>query len=388
MKSRPEKGEAPTAATGRASMNTPSNTNLQENSVTDSNQANALIPVFTGTLADNTVQLCDARTLHTFMQVRRDFSNWIKNRISKFGFTLGEDFVTVLNLSSPNLVNAKARPQQLTDYHLSLDMAKELSMVENNEQGRAARRYFIACERRAQATLHKPTIDYTRVTPAQKQDLREIVQTIVDAGIQKHGETWARFQKKFRVNKYEELPAARYEEARSYLISKLPMGYEGQVVEATATLELSDLERMKLAFATACEASAQVQRTVFNAMMQGDTDEWQHSRYLLNLNYDSQGRPTLPYAKPIATDQMVVSFNSLPQRIADGEIMGATDAQLATLATACTQRLTQRAQHREKQVTLPVYPGNSPGQRPASAPALSAKQPPAPDEGLLRMTFR
>lgn len=117
-------------------------------------------------------------------------------------------------------------------------------------------------------------------------------------------------------------------------------------------------------------------------------DEWQHSRYLLNLNYDNQGSPTLPHAQPIATDQMVLSFSSLPQRIVDGEIMSATDAQLATLATACTQRLTQRAQHREKQVTLPIYPGNSSGQRPAQAPALSAKQPPAPDEGLLRMTFR
>ncbi|WP_199173705.1 KilA-N domain-containing protein [Comamonas sp. 26] len=233
-----------------------------------------------------------------------------------------------------------------------------------------------------------PAIDYTRLNPTQKQDLREIVQAIVDAGIQKHGETWARFQKKFRVNKYEELPASRYEEARSYLISKLPMGYEGQVVETTSTLELSDPKRMELAFATACEASALVQRTVFNAMMQGDAEEWQHSRYLLNLNYDSQGRPTLPHAQPIATDQMVVSFNSLPQRIADGEIIGATDAQLATLATACTQRLTQRAQHREKQVTLPLYPSNPPGKRPASAPSLSAKQPPAPDEGTLRMLFR
>ena len=150
----------------------------------------------------------------------------------------------------------------------------------------------------------------------------------------------------------------------------------------------ADTQRMELAFSLAAEAAAQVHRTVFNAVMEGDADEWQHSRYLLNLNYDSQGRPTLPHAQPIATDQMVVSFNSLPQRIADGEIMSATDTQLATLATACTQRLTQRAQHREKQVTLPIYPGNSPGQRPAAASALPAKQPPAPDEGLLRMTFR
>lgn len=346
--------------------------------MTNSTQASTLIPVFTGSLANTTVQLCDARTLHTFMQVRRDFTSWIKGRIRKFGFTLGEDYL--LKIGSPDLVNQTrgGNKKETTDYHLTLDMAKELSMVENNEQGRAARRYFIECERRSQPTHHNPAVDYTRVSPAQKQDLREIVQTIVDAGIQKHGETWARFQKKFRINKYEELPASRYEEARSYLISKLPMGYEGQVAETTATLALSDLERMKLAFSTACEASAQVQRTVFNSMMQGDTDEWQHSRYLLNLNYDSQGRPTLPHAQPIATDQMVVSFSSLPQRIADGEIMSATDAQLATLATACTQRLTQRAQHREKQVTLPIYPGNSPGQRPASAPDLSAKLPPAP----------
>ena len=154
----------------------------------------------------------------------------------------------------------------------------------------------------------------------------------------------------------------------------------------------ADTQRMKLAFSLAAEAAAQVHRTVFNAVMEGDADEWQRSRYLLNLNYDSQGRPTRPHAQPIETDQMVVSFSSLPQRIADGEIMSATDAQLATLATACTQRLTQRAQHREKQVTLPIYPGNSPGQRTASAPSLSAKsrsvQPPAPDEGTLRMLFK
>ena len=135
-------------------------------------------------------------------------------------------------------------------------------------------------------------------------------------------------------------------------------------------------QRLELAFSLAAEAAAQVHRTVFNAVMQDDADEWQHSRYLLNLNYDREGRPTLPDAQPIATDQMVVSFSSLPQRIADGEIMNATDAQLATLATACTQRLTQRAQHREKQVTLPLYLSNPPGKRPASAPALSAKQPP------------
>jgi Rha family phage regulatory protein len=139
----------------------------------------------------------------------------------------------------------------------------------------------------------------------------------------------------------------------------------------------ADTQRMELAFSLAAEAAAQVHRTVFNAVMEGDADEWQHSRYLLNLNYDSQGRPTVPHAQPIATDQMVVSFHSLPQRIADGEIISATDAQLATLATACTQRLTQRAQHRETQTTQSNR---------ASLPDLPADQQPA--QGMLRMTFR
>lgn len=69
---------------------------------------------------------------------------------------------------------------------------------------------------------------------------------------------------------------------------------------------------------------------------------------------------------------MVVFFSSLPQCIADGEIINATDAQLATLATACTQRLTQRVQFREKQATQPNRP----------------RLPNLPAQGMLRLTFR
>ena len=130
----------------------------------------ALIPVFTGTLSNSTVRLCDARALHAFMHVKRDFSNWIKGRIRKFGFVEGVDFTTVKNLNSPDLVSEKLdspnRANQVhggdrksIDYHLTLDMAKELSMVENNDMGRQARRYFIACEAAA--------LDPARISPAQ-----------------------------------------------------------------------------------------------------------------------------------------------------------------------------------------------------------------------------
>jgi anti-repressor protein len=141
----------------------------------------ALVPVFTGALQSQPAQMCDARALHTFMGVLRDFSNWIKGRIRKFAFVEGVDFVTVETLSSPDLANAKSRTQVMTDYHLSLNMAKELSMVENNQKGKEARRYFIDCEQKAHAELvARPALLLTdTITPKQKETLQELVDLIV-----------------------------------------------------------------------------------------------------------------------------------------------------------------------------------------------------------------
>jgi hypothetical protein len=72
------------------------------------------------------------------------------------------------------------------------------------------------------AAPRNPAVDYDRISPAQAQDLKEIVGAIVKAGVQTYGETWARLQHKFKVNSYLELPATRHLEAREYLIAKLP----------------------------------------------------------------------------------------------------------------------------------------------------------------------
>ena len=69
---------------------------------------------------------------------------------------------------------------------------------------------------------HNPALDYDRISPAQAQDLKELVHAVVDAKVQGFGETWARLHKRFRVNSYLELPATRFEEARDYLLGKLP----------------------------------------------------------------------------------------------------------------------------------------------------------------------
>lgn len=101
-----------------------------------------LIPTFNGILDGIEQPLVDARTLHAFLEVGRDFSNWIKARIFDYDFVENQDYVLTL---------AKKGERQnviVHEYHLTLDMAKELAMVERSERGRQVRRYFIALEKR------------------------------------------------------------------------------------------------------------------------------------------------------------------------------------------------------------------------------------------------
>ncbi|KQO43064.1 phage antirepressor KilAC domain-containing protein [Methylobacterium sp. Leaf85] len=94
------------------------------------------------------VQTVDARELHAFLCVGRDFTTWIKERIVAYGFVEGTDFVVTQDLRSPVSGSTKSRPQVSSEYAITLDMAKELGMVERNDQGRRVRQYFIDCERR------------------------------------------------------------------------------------------------------------------------------------------------------------------------------------------------------------------------------------------------
>lgn len=84
----------------------------------------------------------NARELHQFLESKQDFSNWIKNRIEKYDFVENQDYCS-FNKIIEREIGATSR----IEYALSLDMAKELSMVENNEKGRLARKYFIECEK-------------------------------------------------------------------------------------------------------------------------------------------------------------------------------------------------------------------------------------------------
>lgn len=102
-----------------------------------------------GQIGDGMIQTTDGRQLHAYLENGDKFAGWIADRIRQYGFTENVDFVTY----SAN--SEKGRPSK--EYALSLDMAKELAMVERNEKGKQARRYFIECERKAKA--QPPALD-------------------------------------------------------------------------------------------------------------------------------------------------------------------------------------------------------------------------------------
>jgi phage anti-repressor protein len=83
-------------------------------------------------LLDN--NLVDARDLHMTLLVGRDFSNWIKDKLSDF--EKDNDYRV-----------AKTGEHGKIDYHLTLDVAKQICMLERNARGKAVRRYFVECEK-------------------------------------------------------------------------------------------------------------------------------------------------------------------------------------------------------------------------------------------------
>lgn len=96
----------------------------------------------------NGKQAVSARELHHFLESKQDFSNWIKNRIEKYGLVENQDY-SLLN----NFIEQTGRGgHNRIEYALTIDAAKELAMVEGNEKGKQARQYFIECEKQ----LNKP----------------------------------------------------------------------------------------------------------------------------------------------------------------------------------------------------------------------------------------
>ena len=108
---------------------------------------NELIKLQPQTINGTPTETVNARELHSFLESKQDFSTWIKNRIEKYEFVENVDY-----LLHKFMEQTPSGAKHKIDYFVSVSMAKELAMVENNDKGREARRYFIECEKKLNST--------------------------------------------------------------------------------------------------------------------------------------------------------------------------------------------------------------------------------------------
>lgn len=126
------------------------------------NEFAAIVPVISGQIGGRETNIVSGTSLHKALGVETRLTDWIKRRISEYGFKEGTDYIIVGNLRSSNLSSSKSRQQISHEYLTTLNMAKELAMVERSEQGRAVRRYFIQCEEALQLSAPAIAAKYRR----------------------------------------------------------------------------------------------------------------------------------------------------------------------------------------------------------------------------------
>lgn len=112
---------------------------------------NVVIP-----LTDNDgVQAVMGRDLHKFLEVTTPYRKWFP-RMVEYGFIAGQDYAD----KNVRVERMNRGAVEVTDHIISLDMAKEISMIQRTDKGKQARQYFIECERRAK----QPTINGAELT--------------------------------------------------------------------------------------------------------------------------------------------------------------------------------------------------------------------------------
>lgn len=88
-------------------------------------------------------QLVNGRELHKFLEIGTEYMKWF-SRMINYGFIENVDFIVIVKNDEDDTAFGGIRKS--TDHLMTLNMAKEISMLQRNEKGKEARTYFIKCE--------------------------------------------------------------------------------------------------------------------------------------------------------------------------------------------------------------------------------------------------
>lgn len=103
---------------------------------------NELIKITTNEVGEPTVL---GRELHEFLGVTTRYNDWFP-RMVEYGFTEGKDF-NLLKNEQVRFEGNREVTRELIDHLLTIDMAKEICMIQRTEVGKQARQYFIQVEK-------------------------------------------------------------------------------------------------------------------------------------------------------------------------------------------------------------------------------------------------
>ncbi|MFS1134845.1 ORF6C domain-containing protein [Enterococcus hirae] len=236
-----------------------------------------LIPIITN---ENNEQLVSGRDLHEFLEVATEYKKWF-SRMAEYGFVENIDFVRVTQkCPTPGGI------QNITDHAMSIDMAKEISMIQRTEKGKQARQYFIEVEKRSKQREHELLSDprtqlkllyqfgeqtavrvdaiekdvsilkdTMRVSGKQEADIRRAGNRKVMEVLGGKDSTayesiskkvfanfWSEFKRYFAIPRYGELPCKQFDEALNFIDEWLP--------ETAIRMEIHQLNRQEQLFRT------------------------------------------------------------------------------------------------------------------------------------------
>lgn len=92
------------------------------------------------------IQAVMGRDLYNFLGVETEYRHWLP-RMVEYGFEEGKDYA----VKNDRVQDSLGRSRERTNHIITLDMAKEISMIQRTEKGKQARQYFLECERKAAA---------------------------------------------------------------------------------------------------------------------------------------------------------------------------------------------------------------------------------------------
>jgi anti-repressor protein len=114
------------------------------------------------------IETVNARELHEFLESKERFSKWFE-RMLEYGFDQGLDFTPYQNVHPQN-------KQEIVDYYVTIDMAKELCMLARNSKGKEARKYFIEVEKKAKSILVPQSLPEALRAYADEVERRELAE--------------------------------------------------------------------------------------------------------------------------------------------------------------------------------------------------------------------